>query len=278
MPWPCEPLLQTNSDHMKTLNKALAAALLMAASHSVLAAPVATVNGTVIDQQVLDQAVGQILSANGGRLQDSPALREDVRQRLINRELVLQAASKAGLDKSPEFGARLEEARKELLQQAFFDAAAKNRTVSEADIKAEYDRYAAQFKDSNEVLVRQIVLPSEDAANKAIAALKKGAKFDQLAKAQSIDEASKARGGDMGWGNLAVMEAPLAEMLKTIPKGQISAKPLQSQLGWHIFKVEDMRAAKPAPLEAVKARIAQDLQEKAIRDAVLDLRQKATIQ
>jgi len=278
MPWPCEPLLQTNSDHMKTLNKALAAALLMVASHSVLAAPVATVNGTVIDQQVLDQAVGQILSANGGRLQDSPALREDVRQRLINRELVLQAASKAGLDKSPEFGARLEEARKELLQQAFFDAAAKNRTVSEADIKAEYDRYAAQFKDSNEVLVRQIVLPSEDAANKAIAALKKGAKFDQLAKAQSIDEASKARGGDMGWGNLAVMEAPLAEMLKTIPKGQISAKPLQSQLGWHIFKVEDMRAAKPAPLDAVKARIAQDLQEKAIRDAVLDLRQKATIQ
>lgn len=278
MPWPCEPLLQTNSDHMKTLNKALTAALLMAASHSVLAAPVATVNGTVIDQQVLDQAVGQILSANGGRLPDSPALREDVRQRLINRELVLQAASKAGLDKSPEFGARLEEARKELLQQAFFDAAAKNRTVSEADIKAEYDRYAAQFKDSNEVLVRQIVLPSEDAANKAIAALKKGAKFDQLAKAQSIDEASKARGGDMGWGNLAVMEAPLAEMLKTIPKGQISAKPLQSQLGWHIFKVEDMRAAKPAPLDAVKARIAQDLQEKAIRDAVLDLRQKATIQ
>lgn len=263
---------------MKTLNKALAAALLMAAGHSVLAAPIATVNGTAIDQQVLEQAVGQILSANGGRLQDSPALREDVRQRLINRELVLQAASKAGLDKSPEFGARLEEARKELLQQAFFDAAAKNRPVSDADIQAEYDRYATQFKDSNEVLVRQIVLPSEDAANKAIAALKKGAKFDQLAKAQSIDEASKARGGDMGWGNLAVMEAPLAEMLKTIPKGQISAKPLQSQLGWHIFKVEDIRAAKPAPLDAVKARIAQELQEKAIRDAVLDLRQKATIQ
>lgn len=263
---------------MNTLHKTLAAALLLTVTHGVMAAPIATVNGTAIDQGVLDQAVSQILSANGGRVQDTPALREDVRQRLINRELVLQAAQKAGLDKAANFTQRLEEARKELLQQAFFEAAAKNRPVSDADIKAEYDRYSAQFKGVNEVSVRQIVLPSEDAANKAIAALKKGAKFDQMAKTQSLDNASKARGGDMGWGNLAAMEPPLAEALKAIPKGQISAKPLQSQLGWHIFKVEDIRAAQPAPLEAVKARIAQELQEKAIRDAVLDLRQKATIQ
>lgn len=263
---------------MKKITSLLSTGLLLAATQAAFAAPVATVNGTVIDQSVLDQAVRQVVASNNGRVQDTPALREELRQRLINRELVLQAATKAGLDKGADFTQRLDEVRKDLLQQAFFETAAKNRPVSDADIKAEYDRYAAQFKDVNEVSVRQIVLPSEDAANKAIAALKKGGKFDQMAKAQSIDENSKARGGDMGWGNLAAMEPPLAEALKAIPKGQISAKPLQSSLGWHVFKVEDIRAAKPAPLEAVKARIAQELQEKAVRDAVLDLRQKATIQ
>lgn len=263
---------------MKKIHHILTGGLMLAAVQAALAAPVATVNGTVIDQTVLEQAVRQVVSANGGRVQDTPALREDLRQRLINRELVLQAATKAGLDKNEEFTQRMEEVRKDLLQQVFFDAAAKNRPVSDDAIKAEYDRYVAQFKNVNEVSVRQIVLPTEDAANKVIAALKKGGKFDQLAKAQSIDANSKARGGDMGWGNLAAMEPQLAEALQAIPKGQISAKPLQSSLGWHVFKVEDIRAAQPAPFDTVKARIAQDLQEKAVRDAVLELRQKATIQ
>ena len=257
---------------MTTLNKALGISLLCFAANLAAAAPIATVNGTVIDQTVLDRAVSQIINANGGRVQDSPALREDV------RELVLQAATKSGLDKSPEFLTRLDEARNDLLQQAFFEAASKNRPVSDADIKAEYDRYASQFKDAKEVQVRQIILADEAAANKAIAALKKGAKFDQMAKAQSLDTASKERGGDLGWGNLATMEPPLAEALKAIGKGQISAKPLQSQMGWHIFKVEDIRNAQPVPFDSIKARIGQDLQEKAVRDAVLELRQKANIQ
>jgi len=263
---------------MNTLNKALATSVLLLAANLTAAAPAATVNGSVIDQSILDKAVSQILAANGGRVQDSPALREDVRQRLINRELVLQAATKAGLDKTADFTSRLDEARNELLQQAFFDAASKNQPVSDADIKAEYDRYAAQFKDAKEVQVRQIVLADEAAANKAIAALKKGGKFEQMAKAQSLDAASKERGGDMGWGNLAAMEPPLAEALKAIGKGQISAKPLKSQMGWHVFKVEDIRNAQPLPFDAIKARIAQDLQEKAVRNAVLELRQKANIQ
>jgi peptidyl-prolyl cis-trans isomerase C len=74
------------------------------------------------------------------------------------------------------------------------------------------------------------------------------------------------------------MEPPLAEALKAIGKGQISAKPLKSQMGWHVFKVEDIRNAQPLPFDAIKARIAQDLQEKAVRNAVLELRQKANIQ
>ncbi len=85
------------------------AALLLTAAGSTpsLAAAVATVNGSAIDSSILDQAVKQVIGNSGGQLKDSPALREEVRQRLINRELIVQAATKAGLDKKPEFQQQL---------------------------------------------------------------------------------------------------------------------------------------------------------------------------
>lgn len=262
---------------MKLTAKLLAAATLAAAANLAAAVPVATVNGVVIDKETLDKVVAQVVRENNGRLQDNPALREELRQTLITRELVQQAATKGGLDKSPEFIRALEEARKDLLQQAFFATAVKNRPVTDAQIKAEYDRYASQFKGAKEVQVHQIVLADEAAANKVIAELKKGGKFDALVK-QSIDASSRNRGGDMGWGNLATMEPPLAEALKAIPKGQVGAKALKSGQGWHVFRVDDIRDAKAAPLEAIKPRIAQELQHKVIQDAVGELRQKANIQ
>lgn len=262
---------------MKPATRHLLAATSLLAANLAVAAPVATVNGVNIDKEVLDTAVTQVIRENAGRLQDTPALREDLRQRLINRELILQAAQKAGLDKQPEFIQRLEENRRELLQQAFFASAVKNRPVTDAQVQSEYARYSAQFKDVKEVQVRQIVLKDEATASKVLADLKKGGKFEVLVK-QSIDAQSRDRGGDMGWGNLATMDAPLADTLKGVGKGQLSAKPLQSQMGWHIFRVDDVRDAKPQPLEALKPRIVQELQDKAIRDAVGELRQKASIQ
>lgn len=262
---------------MKLTCKLLAVAALAAAANLAAAAPIATVNGVAIDKTLLDQAVSQVIRDSNGRAQDTPALREELRHSLISRELVLQAAVRGGLEKSTEFTTALENARKNLLEQAFFAAAVKNRPVSDAQVQAEYDRYASQFKGTKEVLVHQIVLADEAGANKVIAELKKGAKFDALVKL-SVDVNSRNRGGDMGWGNLAALEPSLAEALKTIAKGQTSDKPYKSPLGWHVFRIDDVRDGKPVPLENLKPRIVQDLQNKAIQDAIGELRQKANIQ
>lgn len=262
---------------MKLTCKLLAVAALAAAANLAAAAPVATVNGVAIDKTLLDQAVSQVIRDSNGRAQDTPALREELRQSLISRELVLQAAVRGGLDKSSEFTTALENARKNLLEQAFFAAAVKNRPVSDAQVQAEYDRYASQFKGAKEVQVHQIVLADEAGANKVIAELKKGAKFDALVKL-SVDVNSRNRGGDMGWGNLAAMDPSLADALKGIAKGQTSSSAFKSPMGWHVFRIDDVRDAKPVPLENLKPRIVQDLQNKAIQDAIGELRQKANIQ
>ena len=116
----------------------------------------------------------------------------------------------------------MDEVRKDLLQQVFFDAAAKNRPVSEEAVKAEYDRYSAQFKGVNEVSVRQIVLPTEDAANKTIAALKKAASSINWPKPSRLTKTASTRWRH-GLGQPGGHGSTAAEALKAIPKGQISA-------------------------------------------------------
>lgn len=260
---------------MKKLFVAAVSGMLLSTAY---AAPVATVNGVAIDSSTLDNAVKQLIAASNGQAKDTPELRDEVKQRLINRQLIVDAASKAGLDKQADFIKQLENTRTELLQQAYFNQVASKVNVSDEALKTAYQQYAKQFAGMKEVNVRQIIVAKEDEAKKLIADLKKGAKFDVLARSKSIHQPSRERGGELGWGNLSAMEPVLAKALQAIPKGQISDQPLKSGLGWHIFKVEDIRDAQAAPFDKVKGQIARDLQEKAISDAIGDLRQRATIQ
>jgi len=111
-----------------------------------------------------------------------------------------------------------------------------------------------------------------------IAELKKGARFEQLVKTRSIDPASRENNGDMGYGNTHNMAQPLAEALKLIKKGQFSQQPFHSNIGWHVFKVVDIRTARPPEFDKVKAQIVRQLQEEQIAQAVNALRSKAKIQ
>ena len=258
------------------------AALVLAATISLPAAAesIAVVNGTAIDKAELDAAVANVVQSNGGKVQDSPELREQLKSSLINREVILQEAARRGLDKQPAFTQRLNEVRAELLRDALFGDIVQKAGIDDAQIKASYDQLVAKQAAAKEVEVHayQITLASEADAQKVIAALKKGAKFEDQVKSKSIDPNAKQSGGDMNWGNLSRMDPKLAEALKPLSKGQVSSKPYQSQLGWHVFKVVDIRDAQLPPLEQIKPQIARQLQEEAIAKTVEDLRAKSKIQ
>lgn len=258
------------------------ATLLVAASLSLpalaQAESIAVVNGTSIDKTALDNAVTAVVQSSGGNVQDSPSLREQLKGTLINRTLILQEASKRGLDKQPEFTKRLNEIREDMMREALFADFVKQNPPSDAQIKARYDETAAKLNGTKEVHARQITVASEADAQKVIAALKKGSKFEDLVRARSIDPAAKQSGGDMGWGNLSAMAPQLAETLKGLNKGQYTTKPFQSPMGWHVIKVEDVRTAKLPPLEQVKPQIVRQLEEETVSKAMADIRSKAKIQ
>jgi len=257
------------------------AALLLAASISLpaMAESIAVVNGKSIDKTDLDNAVAVVIQNGNGNVQDSPALRQQVKDTLISREVILQEAEHRKLDQDPAFIKRLQDVRQDLLREALFADLMKDIKIGDDQIQQRYNLTQSKFVGTKDVHAHEITLSTEAEAQKIIeAANKKGAKFDELARTHSIDPAAKQNGGDMGWGNLSRMEPQLAELLKGLNKGQISAKPMQTRVGWVVFKLDDVRDAQLPPLEQVKPQILRQLQEEAIGKAVEDLRSKAKIQ
>ena len=76
--------------------------------------------------------------------------------------------------------------------------------------------------DKNEYHARHILVASKDQAEQVIKKLKSGAKFEDVAKAQSTDTGSKNNGGDLGWFTTSRMVKPFADAVKNLKKGEIS--------------------------------------------------------
>lgn len=239
---------------------------------------IATVNGHAIDKQELDDAVKTTIQLSKGSLTDSPQLRDSLKNTLINRALIVQEAERTGLDKQPDFVRHLKETRDTMLEATMLGETAKNAKISDSDIKARYDQLAARYAGSKEVHLRQIVTASQADAQQAIAQLKKGGKFESVARARSIDPAAKSTGGDMGWVSLVDLDPQLAGLIKPLAKGQNSAAPVQIGNTWRVFRVEDARSAKVLPLSEVKPQLERQMREEAAAKMLTDLRAKAKIQ
>ena len=144
-------------------------------------------------------------------------------------------------------------------------------------MKKVYDDAIGQMKKEPEVRARHILVDKEDDAKGIIAKLKGGAKFEDLAK-QSKDPGSAANGGDLDWASPASYVKPFSDAMVGLKKGQITETPVQTQFGYHVIKLEDVRDAKIPALEEVKPQIAESLQQKKLQAYQEELRKKAKIQ
>ena len=242
------------------------------------AKPAANVKDKIsISSEMVDQRVKMIVAQQGQ--QDTPELRKAVREQMINVELISQEARKKELDKSSEVKQQVEAAKQEILANAFVQDYVKNHPVSDDEVKKEYDNLKKANAGTKEYNVRHILVEKESEA-KAIAALlkkdSKDANFEKLAKAKSKDAGSKEHGGDLGWTSPANLVKPFADTMVTMSKGQVS-EPVQSQFGWHIIKLEDVRDVKIPALDEIKPRIAQHIQQLALKKYIDELRENAKI-
>ncbi|WP_442592793.1 peptidylprolyl isomerase [Parapusillimonas sp. JC17] len=239
----------------------------------VYAQNVATVNGQPITQKSLDQFVALLVEQGA---QDTPELRTQVKQEMVNRLVAVQAAEKAGLDKQAAVKQEIELARQGILVRALMADYLKKNSITDAKIQAEYDKIKASQADKQEYKVRHILVKEQKAAEDITAAIKsKKVTFDAAAKKDSIDPGSGKNGGDLGWAPSSNYVPEFAQAVEGLKKGQMTDKPVQSQFGWHIIQVDDTRAAKFPELAEVKPQLEEmmrqqqlaEFQDKLIKDA-----------
>jgi peptidyl-prolyl cis-trans isomerase C len=233
---------------------------------------VATVNGVAIPKSRIDL----ILKAQAQRgTPDSPQLRGDLRERLILREVVAQEAARKGLPKNVDVQAQLDLARQEVLWNAYVADFIRANPVPDAQLKAEYEKQKA---GAREYKARHILVEKKEEAEAVIVDLKKGRKFEDLAK-QSKDQGSKDRGGDLDWNAPSSYVPQFADALVRLEKGKYSEAPVQTQFGWHVILVEDVRPATKFPsYDEAKPRLTEWLQQQAFTKNVNGLRAKAKIE
>jgi peptidyl-prolyl cis-trans isomerase C len=238
-----------------------------------MAQNLAVVNGKAVPSSRADAMIKQ-LTAQGQ--QDSPQLRSMVREELVNREILMQEADKLGLGNTPDVKNQVEIARQSIVIRALVQDYLKKNPVSDTEIKAEYDKVKAQAGDK-EYRARHILVEKEEDAKAIVAKLKGGAKFEDLAK-QSKDPGSAANGGDLDWASPASFVKPFSDAMTGLQKGQFTETPVKTQFGYHVIKLEDVRAATLPSLEEVKPQIAEQLQQKKLQAFQQGLRDKAKVQ
>lgn len=259
---------------MKFLSAVATAALLAALAPAVLAQNVAIVNGKAVPKARVDALMQQV--SRSGRPM-TPEIEKQIKDEVIAREIFIQEAQKQGLETSEDFKVQLELARQTLLIRELFTAYQKANPVADADLKAEYDKFAAA-NSGKEYHAHHILVEKESEAKAIIAQLKKGGKFEEIAKKSSKDPGSGAKGGDLDWANPSNYVPEFSTALTKLAKGKMTETPVKSQFGYHIIRLDDVRDAQLPKFEDVKPQIEKQLQQQKMAKYQEDLRAKAKIE
>ena len=231
--------------------------LLSLGAGAALAQNIAIVNGKAVPKARMDSLSLQFQST--GR-PITPEVQEQMRQHLIALEVFTQEADKLGLSSSDEFKAQMELARQTVLANQLIKEFEKKNAITDELLKAEYDKFAAA-NGGKEIKARHILVDKEADATAIIASLKKGAKFEEIAKKRSKDTGSGSKGGDLDWANPSSYVPEFSAALQALKKGQLTDKAVKTQFGFHIIRVDDVRDIKLPTFDEVKPQIADQMKQ-----------------
>jgi peptidyl-prolyl cis-trans isomerase C len=231
------------------------------------------VNGVVISQELIDLAVK---SATPAGQQPTPALENEVKQRLINIELLAQDAVKQGIDKIPENQIRIRELRQNLLAELLLADYFTKNPITEDQVREEYSRQVQSLGSTSSMeqyRLSVIALPTEAEAASTIAQIKAGEPFGKAAKQKSIDP-SKEQSGQTGWVLPAQVNPSIALVMTNLPKGSMSNTPIQTPNGWYIIKVEEKRPFKVPSFDETKNQVRANLVQQKQAEIINALRER----
>lgn len=246
-------------------------------SSTVFAQNAVIVNGKAIPKIQLDKLVQK------SNQPDNPQVREQAREMLVTRELILQEANNRGVMQKESVRDQLEQSKMGVLVAAVFEDFVEREGVSESELKAAYDQVKVQYT-GKEYHVEHILVEKEQDAKAITAQIKAGGNFEQIAKEKSKDPGSAPNGGDLGWVSDKALVPEFSKAMVQLKKGQTTDKPVKTQFGWHIIRLDDVRDVKPPSMEEIKDQLKQMItadqnwQKAKFSELMQKLRAKAKIQ
>jgi peptidyl-prolyl cis-trans isomerase C len=230
---------------------------------------VATVDGTPISRDAFDDYLKGLL--RGKPVTDVTAEEKNqVLDQMINMQLIAAQAEKDGLQNDPDVATRIALLRTQILADAAAQKYVKAHEPTDQELHAAYDAAT----DKTEYHASHILVPTKEKAEQLIKKIKAGAKFEDVAKAESTDN-SKTNGGDLGWFTTARMVKPFGDAVKGLKKGDMTSEPVQTQYGWHIIKLEDTR---DAPFDQMKSQLSNAIMQKKFQAYIDELKKNAKIE
>ncbi len=260
----------------------LVAALTLAAVFSTAAMAadgeaIATVNGVAVPKSRFDLL---LTSQTSQGQEDTPAFREELREIMITREVLVQEAERRKMNESETYKAQLDAMEQQLMISLLFNELILELEPTDEAKRAEYERIKAQNEKTGEKQyhVRHILVDDEATANDIIKQLGEGADFTALAVEFSSDTGSRENGGDLGWAEAGRYVKPFADAVISLADGGTTSKPVKSDYGYHVIEVLGMRAAEFPAYEEVEEQLRKDMLTRSRDDLITRLRAEAEIE
>lgn len=201
-------------------------------------------------------------------------LYEQLQDSLIDSTLLSQAAEKEKIQNDPEYKKLVREMEKQLARRLYLDKKVEKMRTKDK-MQEVYAQYLKDNPPQEEVKASHILVASENDAVDIIKQLNAGADFAEIANKKSIDPSGN--GGDLGYFTRETMVPEFAEAAFSMKKGELSKKPVKTQFGYHIIKVEDRRLGEPMPFEEVEDQLVGRFNADAAMKVMKDLRDNAKI-
>jgi peptidyl-prolyl cis-trans isomerase C len=238
-----------------------------------------TVLANIDGQAITEADVAMTIRDLGQQFEKIPAEKQKAAalQALIEIRLMAAKGRADGVDQTVDFKRQQQFLADRVLHQATIDSAVASK-ITDADIKARYDKEVAARPPEEEVKARHILVKTEEEAKKLIAELDGGAKFEELAAKHTTDPSGKDSGGDLGYFGAGMMVPEFEKAAFGLEVGAYTKVPVKTQFGFHIIKLEEKRTKAAPPLEQVKDQVRSLLLREKYAEFLETLRKAAKVE
>ena len=234
---------------------------------------VAVVNGEEIRYDAVVESAKQLPQQYQQQFQRIfPALLD----RMVDMQLLGEAALDSDVDQSEAFKERMAEVREQVAREVFLNQKIDDY-ITEDRLQQAYEEYKSNNPPQEQVKASHILVEDKELAQKLITQLGEGAEFAELASEHSTGPSGK-QGGDLGFFGKGEMVEPFSNAAFQLDVGEVVDEPVETQFGWHVIKVTDKRTQEPDSFEEMRDQLRQQVRQQAVQSVLADLREGAEVE